>query len=365
MDPKACAEIGRLASTMKDQGVALSILLGVIQDRGAMLAIPTVEAIGCLLENGYEKLLIRTAINAGRGILNRCHEPEAFRVGRDVLDTFKRYKASTPEAVHLSFDLLENLIRESLDADWFGSNQHYHTGLFNNYRRASLHHHVLGPCIVARRVREWSLTGRFVYSKMTIKLLLDVVAAQHERRDAAIYMEEIIALLSNASTKLLSLHSPAYRTLLQAWVGSGRDEASYKVRQIIDSANVELDVGVYNVALKFWNKDMERIEATLLIMHQRGVAMNTFSWLQVLRCYVKAHKLEKAERTLFRLNETIENFRDEHYLANGFFLLLSAYLSEAEIKGNKADLLSKCSHLYNEIVVNSQIHPKVEGMLRH
>lgn len=360
-DPEACVEINRLVSRMKDQGIALSILLGVTEDRGSMLAITSVPAVGLILANGFDKILIRTAINAGRDILYRCDEPDSFRVARDVLDTFKRYKASTPEAVHLSFDLLDSLIRESFVEDWFGSNQHYHTGLFNNYRRASRHHHVFGAQIVARRIKEWSLTGKFAYSKMTIKLLLDVAAAQHEPKDAVVIMEEIIKILSKKSTQILRLHSPAYRTLLKAWVSSGRNEASDKVREIIESAQEELDVGAYNLALQFWRSDVQRVEETFLVMQQRGVALNSFSWLQVLHCYVNAHLLDKAERALFRLNDTIENFHDEQNLTNGLCLLLNAYLLEAKSSGKSNEMIMKSRHLHSEIVSRDNVHPKIQG----
>jgi hypothetical protein len=265
---------------MKDQGIALSILIGLFEDRGPMLSLEVPQAIQVLLENGIEKLIVRTAIKAGRSVVNRCHEPNSFRVGRDVLDTFKKYKASTPEAVHLSFDLLENMAKESRDKDWFGATPYYHTNLFNNYKRASRYHHVFGAQLMAIRIKEWSQTGNFHYSKSTIKLLLDVAAAQHARQDGVLYMEQIISALSDNSVRAIALHSPAYRTLVKAWADSKRPEASAKIAEIVASASPhDMDVGVYNVVLHFWKDDRERIEWTMLKMHQCGVRMNSFSWL--------------------------------------------------------------------------------------
>jgi hypothetical protein len=347
---------------MDDQGIALSILLGLFEDRGPMISLQYAGAIETLIENGIEKLIVRTAIKAGRTIVNRCHEPNAFRVGRDVLDTFKRYKAATPEAVHLSFDLLENMVKESQDKSWFGATPFYHTNLFNNYKRAARHHHVFGAQLIARRVMEWSQTGKFQYSKSTIKLLLDVVAAQRARQQAGVFMEEIISLLSDKSVRAIALHAPAYRTLVKAWADSKQPEAQAKITEIVTGASSdELDVGVYNVVLHFWRDDLERIEWTVLKMHQRGVRMNSFSWLHLLQCYVTRNRLEKAELALFRLNDSIETDHDEEILARGLFLLTKAYLTNARQTG-EYEIGEKCRHLYNEIVTNGRLQAKTKGM---
>jgi hypothetical protein len=342
---------------MDDQGIALSILLGLLEDRGPMISLENPAAIEPLIKNGLEKLIVRTAIKAGRAIVNRCHEPNSFRVGRDVLDAFKKYKAVTPEAVHLSFDLLENLVKESQDKSWFGATPFYHTNLFNNYKRAARYHHVFGAQLMARRILEWSQTGKFHYSKSTIKLLLDVVATQRARQEAVVFMEEIIALLSDKSVRAIALHAPVYRTLVKAWADSKRPEAQAKIIEIVDGASADdLDVGAYNVVLHFWCGDLERIEWTVLKMHQRGVRMNSFSWLQLLQGYLSRNLLEKAERALFRLNDSMESDHDEEILARGLLVLTKAYLSNGD-----SEIVEKCQHLYSEIVLHGKLQAKTRG----